>query len=71
MSVMFAVVGVWLTVIEQLFVFNVALIVMLLMTTVDAVCVTNTAVAACSTGTTSHQDVPSFPTTQSSADAWL
>lgn len=30
------------------------------------VCVTNTAVGACSTGTTSHQFVPSFPTRQSS-----
>jgi hypothetical protein len=37
----------------------------------DCVCVTKTAVAVCSTGTTSHQDVPSLPTMQFSGVEWL
>jgi hypothetical protein len=68
---MAAVIGVWLTVIEQLLVLSVAAMAMLIRLVPDAVAITNTAVCACSTGTTNHHDVPSRPTRQFSAAVWL
>jgi hypothetical protein len=66
MTVMIEVAGVCDTVIAQLLVFSVAASVTLCMIVVAAVRVTMIAVRASSTGTISHQFVPSRPTRQSS-----
>lgn len=63
-NVIRVVVGVWATVIEQFPVFSVAPMAMLTRLVPLCVCVTNTAVRRSRTGTTSHQLVPSLPTTQ-------